>query len=99
MQHTPEIEAFIEEHKDLFWYIAPNKKKNISEEVLVEFILNYGNEESIKKLFRLLGITKVKYILENLHPRQKGNYFPEIYNYFLHYTQRHAQGNSFKRTA
>ena len=41
MQNTKEVEAFIEEHKELFWYIAPDKKKNISKEVsTIKIIFN-----------------------------------------------------------
>lgn len=35
-------EAFIKKNKHLFWYINPEKLPNISNDILVEFIFNYG---------------------------------------------------------
>ena len=54
-KRTPEIKAFIREHADLFWYIPDNKKEDISDETLVEFILNYGTLDDVKEMKELLG--------------------------------------------
>jgi hypothetical protein len=54
--NTPEIKLFISENSSLFWYIPEEEKQNISIEFLIETILNYGNEKSVKKLFDLVGI-------------------------------------------
>jgi hypothetical protein len=58
MMNNPEVKEFIRKHSNLFWYIPEDKKEDISHEVLVEFILNYGDLNSIRNLLDLLGIEK-----------------------------------------
>lgn len=41
--NSPEVKEFIRKHSSLFWNISDDKKEEISEDVLVEFILNYGD--------------------------------------------------------
>jgi hypothetical protein len=91
MQNTDEIKAFIAENADLFWYIPESEKQNISPEVLVEFILNYGDMTKIKKLFRLLGLKTVAAIFFSMKDRKIGNFYPEIHNFFSLYFKQYAQ--------
>ncbi|MBN1199015.1 MAG: hypothetical protein JXA23_06665 [Bacteroidales bacterium] len=93
MNHSPEIKAFIREHSALFWYTPEDKKEEISEELLVEMILNYGDLDAIRKLIGLMGIKKVADIFftsVNLSPRRKGNYFDTTLNFFTLFFQRYA---------
>lgn len=41
-------EQIIDKHKSLFWYTPENEKQNISDELLVEHILNNGTLELCK---------------------------------------------------
>jgi hypothetical protein len=98
--NSPEIKQFIRENASLFWYIREDAKENISHEVLVEFILNYGDENSVKKLFDLLGIEKVAEIFykqtHKEHPieRNRINYFPLVRNFFdLYFKKNNAYRN------
>jgi len=76
------------------WYIRPDAKEHISQGVLVEFMLNYGNEKMIKELFTLLGVEQVaKVFREQTTPGRRINYFPEILQYFNLYFDRHAPRN------
>lgn len=93
--NSPEVKKFIREHKNLFWYIEDSAKENISHEVLVEFILNYGDEKSVKKLFELLGLEKVARIFyKQTHKKgiaaKRINYFPRTAHFFDLYFKRHA---------
>ena len=88
--NRPVIKQFIKENSDLFWYISEEKKQNISHEVLIEFILNYGDEKSVKKLFDLLGIDYVAKIFYKTTIRNRVNFFPEVVNFFNLYFKRHA---------
>jgi len=93
MPYSPEIKAFIHEHSSLFWYTPEDKKEKISEEFLVETILNYGDLKTIKELFSILGIRKTAEIFFhsiNLSPRRKGNYFDTTCNFFTLFFQRYA---------
>jgi len=96
--HNIEIRNFIKENKNLFWYVPEQDKEHISLEALVEAILNYGDEESVKKLFDLMGINKVADIFYTHISGERVNYFPEVVNYFNLYFQRHAQRNTDTRS-
>ena len=93
MPYSPEIKAFIREHSELFWYTPEEKKEEISEEFLVETILNYGDLKTIKQLISILSIRKTADIFFhsiNLSPRRKGNYFDTTCNFFTLFFQRYA---------
>lgn len=88
--NKPEIQDFIMENKHLFWWIRHEDKKNIEINFLIEAILNYGNEKSVKKLFDLIGIKQVAKVFYQQTSRQRVNYHPRTINYFKLYFQRHA---------
>ncbi len=92
-ERTPVIKEFIRQHADLFWYIPEDKKENISDEILVEFILNYGDMKAVIDLLNLFGVEKTKNIFEHtlqISPRRAGNYNEMTVNFFQHYFRRHA---------
>ena len=91
--NDPKIKQFIRKHSNLFWYIPEEKKEEISHELLLETILNYGTLEDCLQLFKLIGPKKALSLLSNMKGRKKGNFFPEIYNFFLLYLTKIAQGD------
>lgn len=98
--NTPEIKQFIRENSSLFWSVKESEKENISQETIVEAILNFGNEKSVKKLFDLLGIDNVARIFfRQTHKvgiaAKRINYFPRTAHFFNLYFQRHVSGYSF----
>lgn len=91
--NSPEVKAFIRKHSSLFWYIPEDKKEDISEVVLVEFILNYGDLEAVRELFRVLGVKKVAeifFLSINKSERSKGNFHELTLNYFTLFFNRYA---------
>ena len=56
---SKDIKQFIRENEALFWGVKPDEKENISLNVLVETILNYGNEKRVRTLFDLIGVKTV----------------------------------------
>jgi len=88
--NSPEIKAFIRKHSSLFWYIPEEKKEDISHEVLVEFILNYGSMDDVKELFRIMGIKEAARAFNNATGRRRLNYFPEIHHYFSLFFKKYA---------
>jgi hypothetical protein len=91
--NSPEVKAFIRKHSSLFWYIPDDKKEDIDNEVLVEFILNYGTMEDVKELFRIVGIKEVAEIFFtsiNKSDRRKGNYHELTLNFFTLFLNRYA---------
>jgi len=88
--HSPELKQFIRDHSNLFWSVPENKKEDISEALLVEYILNYGTLADFRELVRLMGNKRVAGLFQNVEGRQKMNYFPEIYNFFSLYFAHYA---------
>jgi hypothetical protein len=84
-------EQFIKKRNYLFWYVKEPEK--VSDESLVEAVLNLGNWEDFKKLIKLLGIKKVAKIFkkETSPKRIRTNYRPEVKNFFSLYFKRHAR--------
>ncbi len=88
--NTPEIKAFIRRHSSLFWYIPDEKKEDLSPDVVVEFILNYGTMDDIKTLIKLIGVEDTAKIFFAAKGRKRLNYYPEIYNFFSLYFKKYA---------
>lgn len=88
--NNTEIKKFIRENSYLLWWIKEESKENISMNVLVETILNFGNEKSVKKLFDLLGIKKVTEIFYKDTNRNRVNYHPRTVNFFNLYFKKNA---------
>jgi hypothetical protein len=91
--NSPEIKAFIHDHSSLFWYTPADQKENISEEFLVETIMNYGDMDATKRLITLLGMKRLSEIFNSLQGRKKLNYYPEIYNFFSILLRKHANSD------
>jgi ABC-type nitrate/sulfonate/bicarbonate transport system ATPase subunit len=85
-----EIKEFIRENSSLFWYIKEDAKENISMDLLVETILNYGNEKSVKKLFQLVGIKKAAEIFYKQISGKRINYPPRTVHFFNLYFKKNA---------
>ena len=83
--NSPEVQEFINEYRHLFWYAPEDKKPEISQEFLIETILNYGDLDAVVKLFNVLGIKNVAdtfFHSINMSPRRRGNYHEIILNFF-----------------
>ena len=91
--HNKEIKNFIKEHSSLFWYTPEDKKEQISIELLLETILNYGDQESVKSLFNIIGINKASEVFNLQISNERNNYFAPVKNFFQLYFSRHAQRN------
>jgi hypothetical protein len=91
--NSPELKAFIQENSSLFWYTPQDNKEDIGPEFLVETILNYGDLNAVKKLFKLMGIEKVSEVFFysiNLSQRRKGNFHESTVNFFTLLFKRYA---------
>jgi hypothetical protein len=88
--NPPEIKEYIREYRDLFWYTPEAEKENISQELLVEIILNYGDLNAVRKLFATMGLANAASVFFSIKGRKVLNYYPEIYNFFSLYFKRYA---------
>lgn len=91
--NNPDIKQFIREHSNLFWYTPEEKKEEISHELLVETILNYGDLQSVKQLITIMGFDRLAEIFSGLEGRKKLNYYPEIYHFFSLLVNKNAHSN------
>ena len=88
-------ETFISNRRPLFWSVSDDKLSGISDELLVETILNYGTLDDVRELINLLGLKQVAAIFyKTTVNRTRHNYFPEVANFFNLYFKRHAPGNT-----
>jgi len=91
--NTPEIKEFIRDHSNLFWYIPEENKEEISLELLVETIFNYGDIKAVKQLINIIGPDLLTEIFSGLEGRKKLNYYPEIYHFFSILVNKNAHSN------
>jgi hypothetical protein len=87
---SPEVKKFIDDHQYLFWYSPVPKSETVSDELLVETLLNYGTLEQVHDLFKVMELKKVASVFVGMTGRKKLNYFPEIHNYFSLYFKKYA---------
>ncbi|MEK7515476.1 MAG: hypothetical protein AAB555_00880 [Patescibacteria group bacterium] len=81
---------FISNRGHLIWYVKDYRA--LSEESVVEATLNYGNWDDVQKLIGILGIERVAAIFRKqmVTGRQRGNYYPDVVNYFNLYFNKYA---------
>lgn len=82
--------TFIKKNQHLFWYFKKNELPNISDAVLVEFILNYGNMQSVKDLLKILGKETVAKEFSTAIKANRHNYFPQVKNFFDLYFKKNV---------
>jgi hypothetical protein len=88
-------QSYIKIRRPLFWSVADEKLADISDELLVETILNYGSLEDVRELIALLGLRQTAGIFfRGSEGRQRQNYFPEVANFFRLYFHRHVPQHS-----
>jgi hypothetical protein len=91
-KRSMKVKEFIRKNADLFWYSPENKEDSVSDELLVETILNYGTFDDVFELFEVMGIREVARIFREMLAtgRKRGNYFPPIRNYFELFFNRYV---------
>jgi len=90
---SPEVKEFILQHSNLFWYTPQDKKTEVSDEFLVETILNYGDKETLLQLFSLLGTQNVANVFFksiNISERRRANYSEITIHFFTHVFKKYA---------
>lgn len=90
MNLKPEIKSYIKSNSALFWYIPKENREEISYDLLLESVLNYGTLKDCLKILRLIGFKESYQILQGAKGRKKGNYYPEIYNFFTLFLSKNA---------
>jgi len=82
------IRNFIKERPYLVW--GTRNYENLSEEAIVENVLNYGDIDDVKEMFSILGVKKSAIIFKKQISQKRNNYRPKIKNYFNLYFKKYA---------
>ena len=82
------IHQFIKERPYLVWDVGNLDK--LSEESIVEHVLNYGDWDDVQEMIEILGIKKAAEIFRKRAQQKRCNYYPEIKNYFQLYFNKYA---------
>lgn len=86
-----ELGNFIAARKGLVWYVKDPRA--LSEESVVQAVLNYGNWQDVQELIRIMGVERAAqafYRDIGVSARRRGNYYPDVLHYFELYFKRHA---------
>lgn len=84
-ERSQELKDFIKKNSSLFWYTPEDELNNISNELLVETILNYGDMIAVKELLRLMGrdkVAKIFFDMINISERRMNNFNELTINFF-----------------
>ena len=88
---TIKFKDIIDDNAYLFWWVPANKKYSLPLESVVEAVLNYGNSNSIRKLFDLCSIQTVAEIFFDQISKQRNNYLKQTKHYFTLYFKKYAR--------
>ena len=89
-----EKETYVRSRRPLFWSVSDHKLSGISNELLVETVLNFGTLNDVRDLIQLLGLQQTAATFyKTTTNRPRHNYFPEVANFFRLYFNRHALGD------
>lgn len=83
---------FVRKRKYLFW--STKNYDGLSNEVIVEGVLNYGDMNDVRELISFLGIQEVAKIFREkskISKMGRQNYRPEVIKYFNLYFQKYAR--------
>jgi hypothetical protein len=90
------LQAIINQKPYLAWDIKD--VSGLSENSMVEHIINYGNWDDVLATLTILGIEKTANIFDESINKPRNNYRPQTINFFKLYFQKYAQGNSQSAT-
>lgn len=94
MDRSEALKSFIRRHIHLFWYTPKDKIEEVSDQLILEQLLNYAEMKVINEYIDIVGFSKACEIFFSLKGRQKQNIYPEIYHLFDAYFKQNAQRNT-----
>jgi len=85
-----QLQEIFQQKPYLVWDIK--NSNDLSENSMVERIINYGNWDDVMQTISILGIAKVSSIFNESINQTRNNYRPQTINFFKLYFQKYAQG-------
>ena len=92
--NTNKVISIKEDLGHLIWWVAKDKRKNLSDEAIVEAILSSGTEEEVSRLFKAFGVEQVAAIFRKQISQPRINYRESTQHFFSIYFNHHAPLNS-----
>ena len=77
------VNTIIKNKPYLAWYVKNPDK--LSEESVLEHVLNYGNWEDVQEFIKIKGKDKTAELFNKTISHKRTNYSPEIRTYFFRY--------------
>lgn len=90
-------EKFLKKKSFLWWGVKDVKK--ISNEAMLEGVLNYGDWCDVLEVFNILGREKAAKIFFKQIQNKRVNYQPETLNYFKLYFKKNVLSNTKQKTS
>ncbi len=72
----------------LVWYIKD--KTSLSEKSMLEHILNYGDWDDVIEAEKILGLSRMKALFNEITSQKRINLKPKTINYFEKYFSKYA---------
>lgn len=82
------IQDIIKQKPYLAWYVKDPGQ--LSDESVLEHVLNYGNWEDVKTYIRIKGSRETAQIFRKTNSKRRTNYLPEVQHYFMRFFQKYA---------
>jgi len=79
------LSALAQAHAEIFWDIPKKSLKSLSDEVIFERFLIYGQWKDIKKIDTLLDLRQRRRFFKNIAYRERSNLHPATISYFQDY--------------
>ncbi|HLC94446.1 MAG TPA: hypothetical protein VJH96_02670 [Patescibacteria group bacterium] len=77
------VNSIIKNKPYLAWYVK--NADTLSEESVLEHVLNYGNWDDVQQFIKIKGKDKTAELFSKTLEKKRVNYFPAIRSYFSRY--------------
>ncbi len=77
------VNSIIKNKPYLAWYVKDPER--LSEESVLEHVLNYGNWDDVQQFIKIKGKDKTAELFNKTLTNKRTNYFPAIKSYFHRY--------------
>ena len=82
------VNSIIKNKPYLAWYVKDPEK--LSEESVLEHVLNYGNWDDVQQFIKIKGKDKSAELFKKTLTKKRTNYSPAIKSYFYRYFNYHV---------
>ncbi len=82
------VNSIIKNKPYLAWYVKD--PENLSEESVLEHVLNYGNWDDVQQFIRIKGKDKTAILFKKTLTNKRTNYQPAVQSYFFRYFNHRA---------